>query len=62
MSFKRLFLYFLIVVSLSLEVAEIYLTSDIDTDTNLAAENVYFLDGVVSVLPGSTLSINQVQL
>jgi len=57
MKFKRLFLYFLFVVSLSLEAAEIYLTSDIDADTNFAAENIYFLDGVVSVQPGSTLTI-----
>ena len=57
MKFKRLFLYFLFVVSLSLEAAEIYLTSDIAVDTNLVAENIYFLDGVLSVLPGSTLTI-----
>ena len=57
MKFKCLFSYFLFLVSLYLEAAEIYLTSDIAVDTNLVAENIYFLDGVVSVLPGSTLSI-----
>ena len=57
MKFRCLFSYFLFLVSLYLEAAEIYLTSDIAVDTNLVAENIYFLDGVVSVLPGSTLSI-----
>ena len=57
MKFKCHLLYSIFVVSLSLEAAEIYLTSDIDVDTNFAAENIYFLDGVVSVQPGSTLSI-----
>ena len=35
----------------------IYLSNNISVDTNLVAENNYYLDGLISVLPGSTLSI-----